>query len=117
MKIAIYRPARTRAAFAAAIIALIALAASRSDRPAGAAETLVPLHGAYAGSMGSLMDAAIRPAIAAALGAKLQGRAQGSTGLANLTVAGSIRPDVFISVTPEPMRIVLAAGKGNRAVP
>jgi molybdate/tungstate transport system substrate-binding protein len=47
----------------------------------------------------------------------LQGRAQGSTGLANLIVAGSIRPDVFISVTPGPMRVVLKAGKAQSGTP
>jgi len=64
-----------------------------------------------------LMDGGVRPAIAKALGAQLQGRAAGSTGLANLIVAGSIRPDVFISVTPEPMRIVLKAAKAQSALP
>lgn len=72
---------------------------------------------AYAGSMGSMMDGGVRPTIAKALGAEMRGRAQGSTGLANLIVAGSIRPDVFIAVTPEPMRIVLKAGKAARATP
>ena len=76
-----------------------------------------PLQVAYAGSMGSMMDGGVRPAIAKALGAELQGRAAGSTGLANLIVAGSIRPDVFISVTPEPMRIVLKASKAQSAQP
>jgi molybdate/tungstate transport system substrate-binding protein len=84
---------------------------------AGAGESMTPLQVAYAGSMGSMMDGGIRPAIAKALRAELQGRAQGSTGLANLIVAGSIRPDVFISVTPGPMRTVLKAGKSERAIP
>jgi molybdate/tungstate transport system substrate-binding protein len=83
----------------------------------GVTESTTPLQVAYAGSMGSLMDGGVRTAIAKALGAELQGRAQGSTGLANLIVAGSIRPDVFISVTPEPMRIVLKAGKAQSALP
>ncbi len=83
----------------------------------GVTESTTPLQVAYAGSMGSLMDGGVRPAIAKALGAQLQGRAAGSTGLANLIVAGSIRPDVFISVTPEPMRIVLKAGKAQSALP
>jgi len=82
-----------------------------------ATQSTTPFEVAYAGSMGSMMDGGIRPAIAKALGAELQGRAQGSTGLANLIVAGSIRPDVFISVTPEPMRIVLKAGKAESAAP
>jgi molybdate/tungstate transport system substrate-binding protein len=81
-----------------------------------AAQSLIPLQVAYAGSMASMMDRGVRPAIAQALGAELQGRAQGSTGLANLIVAGSIRPDVFIAVTPGPMRIVLNAAKADRAI-
>jgi molybdate/tungstate transport system substrate-binding protein len=84
---------------------------------AGATQSMTPLQVAYAGSMGSMIDGGIRPAIAKALRAELQGRAQGSTGLANLIVAGSIRPDVFISVTPGPMRTVLKAGKAERAIP
>jgi molybdate/tungstate transport system substrate-binding protein len=84
---------------------------------AGATQSMTPLQVAYAGSMGSMMDGGVRPAIAKALRAELQGRAQGSTGLANLIVAESIRPDVFISVTPGPMRTVLKAGKAERAIP
>jgi molybdate/tungstate transport system substrate-binding protein len=94
--------------FAGTFIGFIAVAAAQS---------LTPLQVAYAGSMGSLMDGGVRPAIAQALKAELQGRAQGSTGLANLIIAGSIRPDVFISVTPGPMRNVLKAGKAERAIP
>jgi len=82
-----------------------------------AIQSTTPLQVAFAGSMGSMMDGGVGPAIAKALGAELQGRAQGSTGLANLIVAGSIRPDVFISVTSEPMRIVLKAGKAQSATP
>jgi molybdate/tungstate transport system substrate-binding protein len=84
---------------------------------AGGAKSTTPLQVAYAGSMGSMMDGGVRPAIAKALGAELQGRASGSTGLANLIIAGSIRPDVFISVTPGPMRAVLKAGKAQSGIP
>jgi len=84
---------------------------------AGGADPTTPLQVAYAGSMGSMMDGGVRPAIAKALGAEFQGRGQGSTGLANLIVAGSIRPDVFISVTPGPMRAVLKAGKAHSGIP
>lgn len=84
---------------------------------AGVAKSMTPLQVAYAGSMGSMMDGGVRPAIAKALGAEMQGRAQGSAGLANMIIAGSIRPDVFISVTPGPMRIVLKAGKAASAAP
>ena len=82
-----------------------------------AADALTPLQVAYAGSMASMMDAGVKPAVAKSLNADMQGRAQGSTGLANLIVAGSIRPDVYISVTPAPMRTVLKAGKANNAIP
>lgn len=85
--------------------------------PVPAQNSAPPLQVAYAGSMSSLMDGAIRPAVAKALNADLRGRAQGSTGLANLIIAGSIRPDVFISVTPGPMRSVLEAGKAEKAIP
>jgi molybdate/tungstate transport system substrate-binding protein len=81
------------------------------------ADSLPVLQVAFAGSMGSMMDGGVKPAVAKSLGVELQGRAQGSTALANLIVAGSIRPDVFISVTPEPMRIVLKAGKAQKAIP
>ena len=86
-------------------------------RAAFAAAAPTPLEVAYAGSMGALMEQAVRPALASALGAEFRGRAQGSTGLANLIVAGSIRPDVFIAVTPAPMRIVLDAHKADRGMP
>jgi molybdate/tungstate transport system substrate-binding protein len=82
-----------------------------------AADSLTPLQVAYAGSMGSMMDGGIKPAVAKLLDADFQGRAQGSTGLANLIIAGSIRPDVFVSVTPSPMLSVLKAGKAEGAVP
>ncbi len=102
-----------RRAFRLIALALgLALSAARSAH----ADPLTPLEVAYAGSMGSMMDTAMRSAIASSLGAELRGRAQGSTGLANLIAAGSIRPDVFIAVTPGPMRIVLKAGKAAKAI-
>jgi molybdate/tungstate transport system substrate-binding protein len=99
------------------VLALAVILACAVARPARSEQTLTPLQVAYAGSMGSMMDGGMRPAIAQALGAELQGRAQGSTGLAAMIVAGTIRPDVFISVTPGPMRAVIAAGKAARAIP
>jgi molybdate/tungstate transport system substrate-binding protein len=99
------------------IVALAAIQLLAGAHPARAAQTLTPLQVAYAGSMGSMMDGAVRPAVAQELGADLQGRAQGSTGLAKMIAAGSIRPDVFISITPGPMRTVIAAGKTVRAIP
>jgi molybdate/tungstate transport system substrate-binding protein len=99
------------------VAGLLLISASVGARSGQAADGLTPLQVAYAGSMGSMMDGGVKPAIAKSLNAELQGRAQGSTGLANLIVAGSIRPDVFVSVTPGPMRNVLKAGKAEKAIP
>ncbi len=98
-------------------ICLALIFAFGTTNVAPAAEALTALQVAFAGSMGSLMDGGVKPTIAKSLGAELQGRAQGSTALANLIIAGSIRPDVFISVTPGPMRAVLKAGKAQKAIP
>ncbi len=84
--------------------------------PVGAQAALAPVDVAYAGSMGSLMEGPVKTA-AAAHGLDLQGRAQGSNALANSIVGGTIRPDVFVAVTPSPMRIVLDARKAAIAVP
>jgi molybdate/tungstate transport system substrate-binding protein len=101
----------------AKVVALVVMIALLSVRTARSDQKLTALQVAYAGSMGSVMDGAVRPAIAKELGAELQGRAQGSTGLATMIAAGNIHPDVFISVTPGPMRTVIAAGKTDRAIP
>lgn len=90
------------------------LAASRPEawaRPAPALDV------AYAGSMAPLMEGAMKSAAAAALGVDARGRAQGASALAELIAGGSLRPDVFIAVTPGPMRVVLDAGKAATAVP
>ncbi len=72
---------------------------------------------AYAGSMASVMEGPIKQAAAAQLNLSIQGRAQGASGLAQLIVGNSIHPDVFISVTPSPMKTVLNAGLAQTAVP
>jgi molybdate/tungstate transport system substrate-binding protein len=79
------------------------------------ANAQTPLDVAYAGSMTSVMEGAIKQAAAAELKIALQGRAQGASGLAQLIVSNSIRPDVFISVTPGPMQTVLKAGLAEHA--
>jgi molybdate/tungstate transport system substrate-binding protein len=76
-----------------------------------------PLDVAYAGSMTSVMEGPIRKAAAVELGLELQGRGQGASGLAQLIVAGSIHPDVFIPITQSPMDTVIKAGKAKRFVP
>jgi molybdate/tungstate transport system substrate-binding protein len=72
---------------------------------------------AYAGSMGSMMEGPIKAGATSALHLQMHGRAQGSNALAQLIVGGSIRPDVFISVTPGPALAVLRAGKADAAWP
>lgn len=82
-----------------------------------AAQDSAALEVAYAGSMGSLMEGAVKVAVEQRLGYEFQGRAQGSDALANLIVGGSIRPDVFLPVTPGPMMTVLRAGKARSGTP
>ncbi|MBV8817564.1 MAG: substrate-binding domain-containing protein [Acidobacteriaceae bacterium] len=67
--------------------------------------------------MASVMEGPIKQTAAAELGVAIEGRAQGASGLAQLIVAGSIRPDVFISITPGPMQVVIHAGKARKSVP
>ena len=49
---------------------------------------------AYAGSMGSMMEGPLKASVAQTLKVDMHGLAQGSSALAQLIVAGSIRPDV-----------------------
>jgi len=72
---------------------------------------------AYAGSMGSMMEGPIKSAAARTLKIDFHGRAQGSSALAQLIAGGSIRPDVFIPVTPGPALTILRAGKADSAQP
>jgi molybdate/tungstate transport system substrate-binding protein len=78
---------------------------------------LASLDVAYAGSMGSMMEGPIKSAAARTLKIDFHGRAQGSSALAQLIVGGSIRPDVFIPVTPGPALAILHAGKADSAQP
>jgi molybdate/tungstate transport system substrate-binding protein len=81
------------------------------------ADELAPLDVAYAGSMGSMMEGPIKSAAARTLKIDFHGRAQGSSALAQLIVGGSIRPDVFIPVTPGPALTILRARKADSAQP
>jgi molybdate/tungstate transport system substrate-binding protein len=67
--------------------------------------------------MSSLMEGPLKSAAAQTLKIEMHGRAQGSSALAQLIVGGSIRPDVFIPITPGPMMTVLRAGKAGSAQP
>ena len=81
------------------------------------AELALALDVAYAGSMGSMMEGPLKTAADQRLNLDMHGRAQGSSALAQLIVGGSIRPDVFIPITPGPMLAVLRAGKAETALP
>lgn len=81
------------------------------------AAELAAIDVAYAGSMGSMMEGPLKAAVARELHLDMHGRAQGSSALAQLIVGGSIRPDVFLPVTPGPMLVVLRAGKAQAAQP
>ncbi len=54
------------------VVALAVILALALSRPAQSDQKLTPLQVAYAGSMGSMMDGAMRPAIAQALGAEFR---------------------------------------------
>jgi molybdate/tungstate transport system substrate-binding protein len=96
----------------------IAAASAFADLPLRLlAEALAPLDVAYAGSMGSMMEGPIKSAAARTLKIDFHGRAQGSSALAQLIVGGSIRPDVFIPVTPGLALTILRAGKAESAQP
>jgi molybdate/tungstate transport system substrate-binding protein len=71
---------------------------------------------AYAGSMTSVMEGPIKEVLGRQLGIEMRGRAQGASGLASLIASGTIRPDVFISITPSPMQVVLDAKKAEAAL-
>lgn len=96
----------------------LTLAAAVAGLPAGSlAQELNVLDVAYAGSMGSMMEGPIKKSIAQALKLDMHGLAQGSSALAQLIVGGSLRPDVFLPVTPGPALVVLRAGKAETAQP
>jgi molybdate/tungstate transport system substrate-binding protein len=81
------------------------------------AAELAALEVAYAGSMGSMMEGPMKASAAETLKLEMRGQAQGSSALAQLIAAGSLRPDIFIPVTPGPMLTVLRAGKADSAAP
>lgn len=72
---------------------------------------------AYAGSMSSMMEGPLKAAVGQSLKLDMHGRAQGSSALAQLIAGGSIRPDVFIPVTPGPALVVLRVAKAETAQP
>jgi len=72
---------------------------------------------AYAGSMGAVMDRALGPHFAKGAHVAYQGIGAGAYGLAHLIAAGRLQADVFISITPGPIRILQRAGLISTALP
>ena len=67
--------------------------------------------------MGAVMDLRIGPAFAKGHAAEYQGIGQASYALAHLLESKQLRADVFVSVTPGPMRILLKDGLVSEASP
>lgn len=72
---------------------------------------------AYAGSMGAVMDNGLGPAFVKAHEVRYQGIGQGSYGLAHLIAAKQLRADVFVVITPGPVRVVQKAKLLDAVVP
>jgi molybdate/tungstate transport system substrate-binding protein len=98
--------------FGLLVIACAALALGAGEARADGTITV-----AYAGSMGVVMDKGIGPAFTAQTGTAFHGVGQAALGLAHLIAAKSINPDVFVSVSPAPIKVVEAAGLAGGAAP
>lgn len=72
---------------------------------------------AYAGSMGAVMDGALGPTFAKDQHAGYQGIGRGSYALARLLAGKALRADVFVGITPGPLRVLQKAGLIQHAVP
>jgi molybdate/tungstate transport system substrate-binding protein len=72
---------------------------------------------AYAGSMGVVMDHDLGPAVAKAQHASYQGVGQGSFALARLLAGRQLQADVFVAITPGPVKVLQQAGLVDHAVP
>ncbi|SAL11660.1 tungstate/molybdate binding protein [Caballeronia peredens] len=81
------------------------------------AEADAPLRVTYAGSMGVVMDRGLGPAFAAIGHVEYEGQGEGSYGMARLLASKKIVADVFVSITPGPMKILEDAGLIDEAVP
>ena len=76
-----------------------------------------PINVAYAGSMGKLMDKGMNPAFTKETGIPVHGVGRGAVGLAHMIVGGAMRSDVFVPVSAGAAKIVLDAGKADKAIP
>jgi molybdate/tungstate transport system substrate-binding protein len=76
-----------------------------------------PVTVVFAGSMGVVMDKGIGPAFTAKTGLVFHGEGQPSLALAHLLAAKSVVADVFVPVSPGPVKVVENAGLTDAAVP
>ncbi len=82
-----------------------------------AGQSLALLTVASAGSIGPMLSGPIKAAIRRSLTLDLETHAQGADSVAQTLVEGSLRADVFLPITAEPMQTVLRAGKADAARP
>ncbi|WP_322011191.1 extracellular solute-binding protein [Paraburkholderia sp. J12] len=93
---------------AAALLAALTIGSARAEES---------IRVTYAGSMGVVMDKALGPAFARVNHVQYQGQGEGAYGMARLLASRKIVADVFVSITPGPMRILKQAGLIDQAVP
>lgn len=91
------------------LLMLFSMAAMAGDAPV--------LRVAYAGSMGVVMDQDLGPAVAKAHHVSYQGIGQGSNALARLLASKQMQADVFVAITPGPIKALQLAGLVDHAVP
>lgn len=93
----------------AALSMLMVVAVVAADAPV--------LRVAYAGSMGVVMDHDLGLAFAKTHSAEYQGIGQGSYALARLIAGKQLRADVFVAITPGPVKVLQQAKLVEKAVP
>ncbi len=98
------------------ILLCAAILLSTISGAAAAADQAV-LRVAYAGSMGAVMDHGLGPALSKTHGVTYQGIGRGSYGLARLIAAKQVQADVFVVITPGPVKVVQKAGLLGAAQP
>ena len=98
-------------------ILLVAALAFVGAMPRALSASPKTLRIAYAGSMGAVMDRALGPQFARNAHVTYQGIGAGAYGLAHLIASGRLQADLFISITPGPIRVLQRAGLLTHALP
>lgn len=97
------------------LVAGIGAGLAASTAPAFAAARTLTV--AYAGSMGVLMDRGLGPAYEKSSQTRFRGIGKGAFALAHLLEAGTMKADVFVSITEGPMKLLQKAGLIGEPVP